>query len=74
MLFSLAQTIQDWMLALIVLMFVTIDVIILVAYLIYNGAVGTLTAIPFSNAENPKEERGVSACSAIYILCVSGIF
>ena len=58
---STYQTIQDWMLALIVMMFVAIDVIILVVYLIYNGAEGSLTATQFSNAENLRDERGVSA-------------
>ena len=58
--FLCMQTIQDWMLFLIVLLFVTIDVIILVVYLIYNGVRGTLSASQLRNAENPQAELGVS--------------
>lgn len=54
------QTLQDWMLALIVLVFVAIDVLILLVYLIYNGASGTLNAVQLSNRENPRAEMGVS--------------
>lgn len=45
---------------LIVLVFVTIDVIILLVYLIYNGALGTLDAVELSNRENPRAVLGVS--------------
>ena len=58
--FLCMQTIQDWMLFLIVLLFVAIDVIILVVYLIYNGVRGTLSASELRNAENPHAELDVS--------------
>ena len=57
---SPAQSLQDWMLALIVLVFIAIDVIILLVYLIYNGAQGSLEAIRLRNRENPQAEIGVS--------------
>ena len=53
------QKLQDWMLALIVLMFIAIDVIILLVYDIYSATQGTLEAIRFSNRERVREEIGV---------------
>jgi NADH:ubiquinone oxidoreductase subunit 3 (subunit A) len=47
------------MLALIVLMFIAIDVIILLIYDIYSATQGTLEAVRFSNREGTREERGV---------------
>ena len=54
-----SQTIQDWMLALIVLMFIAIDVIILLVYDAYSATQGTLEAIRLRNRENIREEIGV---------------
>ena len=48
------------MLALIVLMFIAIDVIILLVYDIYSATQGTLEAIRLSNRERVREEIGVS--------------
>ena len=48
------------MLSLIVLMFIAIDVIIFLIYLVYNGVQGTLDVIRLSNKENPHAELGVS--------------
>ena len=53
------QTLQDWMLALIVLLFIAIDVIILLVYDIYSATQGTLEAIRMSNRENIREVIGV---------------
>ena len=53
------QTLQDWMLALIVLMFIAIDVIIFLVYDIYSATQGTLEAIRVSNSERTREEIGV---------------
>ena len=47
------------MLALIVLMFIAIDVIILLVYDIYSATQGTLEAVLFSNRERMREEIGV---------------
>ena len=47
------------MLALIVLMFIAIDVIILLIYDIYSATQGTLEAVLFSNRERMREEIGV---------------
>ena len=47
------------MLALIVLVFVAIDVIILLVYDIYSGTQGTLEAVRMSNREKTREEIGV---------------
>ena len=47
------------MLALVVLMFIAIDVIILLVYDIYNATQSTLEAIHFNNRENMREEIGV---------------
>ena len=44
------------MLALIVLMFIAIDVIILLVYDIYSATQGTLEAIRLSNRERMREE------------------
>ena len=59
--FLILQTLQDWHLALIVVMFVAIDVIILLVYIIYNAAQGTLGAVRIRNAENPTATIGVSS-------------
>jgi hypothetical protein len=47
------------MLALIVLMFIAIDVMILLVYDIYSATQGTLEAVRFSNRERTREEIGV---------------
>jgi hypothetical protein len=47
------------MLALMVLMFIAIDVIILLIYDIYSATQGTLEAIRLSNREKISEEIGV---------------
>ena len=47
------------MLALIVLMFVAIDVVILLVYDVYGATQGTLEAIRMSNREKIREEIGV---------------
>ena len=47
------------MLALVVLMFIAIDVIILLVYDIYSATQGTLEAILLSNREGIREEIGV---------------
>ena len=48
------------MLVLIVLVFVAVDVIILLAYFIYNGVQGNLDAVRLRNKEHPRAELGVS--------------
>ena len=53
------QTLQDWMLALIVLMFIAIDVVILLIYNVYSATQGTLEAVLFRNRERMREEIGV---------------
>ena len=60
------QTLQDWMLALIVLMFIAIDVIIFLVYDIYSATQGTLEAIRVSNSERTREEIGVKDVANIY--------
>ena len=47
------------MLALIVLLFIVIDVIILLVYDIYSATQGTLEAIHMNNREQSHEEIGV---------------
>jgi hypothetical protein len=47
------------MLALIVLMFIAIDVIILLVYDIYSATQGTLEPILLRNRERTREEIGV---------------
>jgi hypothetical protein len=47
------------MLAVMVLMFIAIDVIILLVYDIYSATQGTLEAILLSNREKIREEIGV---------------
>ena len=70
------QTIQDWMLALIVLMFIAIDVIILLVYDVYSATQGTLEAIRLSNREKISEEIGVrggitiTSRNLIVVLCI----
>ena len=53
------QKLHDWMLALIVLMFIAIDVVILLVYDVYSATQGTLEAIRLSNRERMREEIGV---------------
>ena len=47
------------MLALIVLMFIAIDVVILLVYDVHSATQGTLEAIRVSNRERMREEIGV---------------
>ena len=47
------------MLALIVLMFIAIDVVILLIYNVYSATQGTLEAVLFRNRERMREEIGV---------------
>ena len=47
------------MLALIVLMFIAIDVIILLVYDVHSATQGTLEAVRLSNRERMREEIGV---------------
>ena len=47
------------MLALIVLMFIAIDIIILLVYDIYSATQGTLEAVLLRNGEKIREEIGV---------------
>ena len=53
------QKLHDWMLALIVLMFIAIDVIILLVYDVHSATQDTLEAIRLSNRERMREEIGV---------------
>ena len=54
------QTLQDWMLALIVLLFIAVDVIILLVYDIYSATQGTLEAIHIRNRQKIREVIGVN--------------
>ena len=56
------QSIQDWMLAIIVLILILIDFIILITYTTVVGSIysGELDAKVIVNAENPKDVEGVS--------------
>ena len=56
------------MLALIVLMFIAIDVIILLVYDIYSATQGALEAIRLSNRERVHEEIGVRYCYGIDLI------
>ena len=49
------QAIQDWMLALGVLLLVVIDLIILITYTAVEGARGNLSAQRVPNRENPQD-------------------
>ena len=53
------QTLQDWHLSLIVLMFVAIDVLILVAYVTHSSVQNMLWAVRQRNLENPLIEIDV---------------
>ena len=59
--FLFLQSIKDWMLSLIVLVFVLVDLIILVTYTIVVGLVRSedLGAKEIINAENPRQVEGV---------------
>ena len=49
----------DWKLALVVAVFVLIDIITLVVYTIVEGLRGNLNAVLVQNEENPSTELGI---------------
>ena len=53
------QSLKDWKLALVVAVFVLIDVIILLVYTIIEGLRGNLNAMLVQNEETPSSEVGV---------------
>lgn len=69
----LLQTIQDWMLSLVVLAFILIDLIILVIYTIVVGVrySGKLGAIEIVHTENPKDVEGVRSNAVCVSYCDS---
>ena len=53
------QSLKDWKLALVVAVFVLIDIIILLVYTIIEGLRGNLNAMLVQNEETPPSEVGV---------------
>ena len=53
------QPLQDWMLALGVVVLVAVDVIILAVYNVVEGVRGNLSATRVFNRENPEDKTGV---------------
>ena len=58
------QSMQDWMLLMIVLVFVVIDLIILITYTVVAWTMYDegLVAQEIINSENPEDLKGVSKC------------
>ena len=54
------QNIEDWILALGVLVFVIIDIILLFLYTIITESIGESMVIPVLNRDNPRTVTGVS--------------
>ena len=54
------QTLKDWMLALLVAVFVSIDIFILVVYTVVEAAHGRLNAVLMPNDEHAITLAGVS--------------
>ena len=63
---------RDWKLALVVTVFVLIDIITLVVYTIVEGLGGNLNAILVQNEENPSTELGIGVsiftCQGIWTI------
>ena len=56
------QPLQDWTLILGVLVLVSVDIVILLVYMLVEGENGSLSAGKFPNRENPNDLIGV-CCS-----------
>ena len=69
------QSLKDWKLALVVAVFVLIDVIILLVYTIIEGLRGNLNAMLVQNEETPSSEVGVrivcNRCVTTSLIAVS---